>query len=92
MIPILVPARSNVRVRIPIKNNKPAPPDDIERIGVSMRTAAKMLELSERSMWVLVKEKKIRSIKCGARVIVSVQSLREFVDGKVQSQQTVDSE
>jgi len=55
---------------------------DIERLGVSVKTAAKMLDVSERTMWTLAKEQKIRTSRIGTRVIFSVESLREFVDGK----------
>jgi hypothetical protein len=56
--------------------------DDIERIGASVKRAAKMLDLSERHVWTLVKEEKIRSVKSGTRTIVSVRSIRDYVDGK----------
>jgi len=81
---ISVPAQSNVRIQIPAKTKDQIQEalDDMERIGVSVKKAAKMIDLSERTVWTLLKEKKVRSVKCGARVIVSVQSLREFVDGK----------
>jgi excisionase family DNA binding protein len=55
---------------------------NLERIGVSAEEAAVMLDLSVRSIWVLVKDKRIRHVRFGMRVIISVQSLREFVDGK----------
>ena len=57
--------------------------EDTELIGVSVKSAAKMLELSERSVWTLINDNKIRSVKCRSRVIISVQSLRDFVDEKV---------
>ena len=55
---------------------------DLERLGVSVKTAAKMLDVSERTMWTLAKEQKIRTARVGTRVIFSVESLREFVGGK----------
>ena len=57
-------------------------PDNLERIGVSVEQAAVMLSLSVRSVWVLIKDGRIRHVRFGTRCIVSVQSLREFVDGK----------
>jgi hypothetical protein len=69
-------------IKIPARAQIPEPVDDIERIGVSVKRAAKMLDLSERHVWTLVKEEKIRSVKSGTRTIVSVLSIREFVDGK----------
>jgi len=56
--------------------------NDIERIGVSVEQAAVMLSLSVRSVWVLIKDGRIRHVRFGKRCIVSVQSLLEFVDGK----------
>jgi len=74
----------NTCIKIPAQVQKiPESVGDTERIGVSMSKAAKMLDLSERHVWTLVKEEKIRSVKSGTRTIVSVQSLREYVDGKV---------
>ena len=64
--------------KIPIQPEK----QRIERLGVSVKTAAEMLAVSERTMWTLAKEKKIRTARIGTRVIFSVESLREFVDGK----------
>jgi hypothetical protein len=69
-------------IKIPAKAQNPESVDDVERIGVSVKRAAKMLDLSERHVWTLVKEEKIRSVKSGTRTIVSVLSIREFVDGK----------
>ena len=54
----------------------------MDRIGVSVEEASVMLSLSVRSVWVLIKDGRIRHVRFGTRVIVSVQSLREFVDGK----------
>ena len=65
----------DTRIKIPTKAQEaPEPFDNVERIGVSVRRAAKMLDLSERHVWTLVKEEKIRSVKSGTRIIVSVQS------------------
>jgi ribosome-interacting GTPase 1 len=81
-----IPTHSNSCIKIPANVQEiPKPVDNTERIGVSMKRAAEMLDLSERSVWTLVNEKKIHSVKCGSRTIVSVQSIREFVDGKIES-------
>ena len=83
---ITVPTGSKSRIQIPAKHTQLKPKHkwagDIERIGVSVEEAAVMLSLCVRSVWVLVKEGKVRHVKFGTRCIVSVQSLREFVDGK----------
>jgi len=48
----------------------------------SVQEAAKMLGISKPHFLPLVKEEKIRTVKIGRRILVSVQSLRELVDGK----------
>jgi len=53
----------------------------IEQIGVSVQEAAKMLGISKPHFLPLVKEGKIRTVRIGRRILVSVQSLRDFVDG-----------
>ena len=58
------------------------PFDNVERISVSVSKAAKMLDLSERHVWTLIKEEEIRSRKSRGRVIVSVKSLHKYVDGE----------
>ena len=55
--------------------------ETIERIGVSIQEAAKMLGISRPHFLPLVKEEKIRTVKIGRRILVSVQSLRDFVNG-----------
>ena len=89
MVTITIPANSTLRMRIPAKNDhlksKNRATDDVERIGVSVNDAATMISLSVRSVWTLIKEGKIRHTKYGKRCIVSVQSLREFIDGNASS-------
>ena len=82
MTKFTIPTGSKTAFHIPAK---PAQPEkqDIERLGVSVKTAAKMLDVSERTMWTLAKKQKIRSARIGTRVIFSVESLRAFVDGQV---------
>ena len=83
---VTVPASSKSRMIIPAKNKQWKPKgtwaNDIERIGVSVEEAAIMLSLCVRSVWVLIKDGRLRHVKFGTRCIVSVKSLREFVDGK----------
>jgi excisionase family DNA binding protein len=85
---ITIPLNTNTGIRIPISARKvPVKPDrkrteNIERIGVSIQEAAKMLGISRPHFYPLIKEGKIRTVKIGRRVLVSVQSLRELVDGK----------
>ena len=51
------------------------------RIAVSIQEGAKMLGISKPHFLPLVKEGNIRTVKIGRRILVSVQSLRDFVDG-----------
>jgi hypothetical protein len=78
-----------ITYKVPVTNQQPVPAkkteNEIERIGVSVEQAAEMLSLSVRSVWVLVKDGRIRHVRFETRCIVSVQSIREFVDGKQES-------
>ena len=77
---ITIPGGTSASIRIPEKSVQPE--QSIERIGVSAETAAEMIGVCVRTMWNLAKEQKIRTVRIGTRVIFSVQSLREFIDGK----------
>ena len=67
---------TDMRIAIPSKEEP-----EIERIGVSAAVAARMLGVSERTVWKLSKNGVVRTSKIGKRTIFSVQSLRELVDG-----------
>jgi len=77
---ITIPASTPSRITIP---PKPAQPERkaIERIGVSAEVAAEMIGVGVRTMWTLAKEQRVRTVRIGRRVLFSVRSLREFVDG-----------
>ena len=84
---ITIPASPTSRIRIPAKVEKPkskaAPPEDTPLIGVSVKQALQMLGgINKRTFLPLIKDGKIRTVQIGRRIIVSVQSLRDFVDGK----------
>ena len=81
MTKFTIPAAPKTAFRIPAKPIQPEK-QDIERIGVSVETAAEMIGVGTRTMWNLAKEQKIRTVRIGRRVLFSVQSLREFVDGR----------
>jgi excisionase family DNA binding protein len=82
MTKITIPTGNTSVITIPEKSAQPEP-QPIERIGVSVEIAAEMLDVSVRTMWNLAKEGKIRTVRTGARrVIFSVQSIKEFVNGK----------
>jgi len=79
-----IPSGEDSHITIPSKAEKPQQKSDGDgdRIGVSVKRAAEMLDLSERTVWTLMKTGKIRATRIGTRNIISVQSLRELIDGK----------
>jgi len=83
---ITIPFKTNTGIRIPARLPESKPErkrtENIERIGVSIQEAATMLGISKPHFLPLIKEGQIRTVKIGRRILVSVQSLREFVDGK----------
>jgi len=93
---ITIPLNSNTGIRIPART-PPEKPErkwtaNIERIGVSIPQAAKLLNIGKPLMSQLIKTGKIRAVKLGKRVVVSVQSLREFVDGKNEPDNSVEND
>ena len=82
---ITIPLNTNSGIRISAKPEEPKPErkrtETIERVGVSIPQAAKMLNIGKPLMSLLVKTGQIRAVKLGKRVVISVQSLREFIDG-----------
>jgi hypothetical protein len=83
---ITIPANPQSRIRIPAKAAQPKPQDQtenkIERIGYSVRETMESLGICKATVFSLIKQGKIRTITIGKRRIISVQSLRDFVDGK----------
>ena len=83
---ITIPLNSNSGIRISAKPEELKPErkqrEVIPQIGVSIPQAAKMLNIGKPLMSLLVKTGQIRAVKLGKRVVISVQSLREFIDGK----------
>jgi len=75
----------------PPEQPKPKQTESIERIGVSTQEAAKMLGISKPLFLPLIKEGKIRTVTVGRRILVSVQSLRDFVDGKNAPQNSIEN-
>ena len=82
---ITIPLNSNSGIRISAKQAEPKQErkqtEVIPQIGVSIPQAAKLLNIGKPLMADLVKTGQIRAVKLGKRVVVSVQSLREFIDG-----------
>ena len=51
------------------------------RLAVTMREAAEMLSISERSVWTLVNRGELRSFKVGRSVRIPIDALRELAGG-----------
>ena len=92
---ITIPFNSNTGIQIPVVTppEKPMPKqtESIERVSVSIQEAAKMLGISKPHFLPLIKGGKIRTVTVGRRILVSVQSLREFVDGKKEPQNSTEN-
>ena len=92
---ITIPLNSNTGIRIPARTPQKKPEgkrtESAPPIGVSIPQAAKMLNIGKPLVSHLVKTGKIRSIKLGKRVVVSVQSLHDLVDGKNEPQNSVEN-
>jgi excisionase family DNA binding protein len=54
------------------------------QILVTARQAAKMLAVSERTLWTLTNSGQIRRLKIGASVRYSVAELQRFADSQLQ--------
>ena len=82
---ITIPLNTNTGIRIPAGKTPVQPEskrkEEIPPIGVSILQAAKMLGVSKKTFYPLIREGKVRTVNIGRRVLVSVQSLHEFVDG-----------
>lgn len=51
------------------------------RLAVTMREAAAMLSISERSVWTLVNRGELRSFKVGRSVRIPIDALLELAGG-----------
>jgi excisionase family DNA binding protein len=70
-------------IRINLQKAPPAEPAITpDRIAVGAKQAAKLLSISERSLWQLTKDKKIPATRVGRKWIYSVNELRRFVGEK----------
>jgi excisionase family DNA binding protein len=84
-----IPLNTNSGIRIPARTpaDKPEKPErkrteNIEPIGVSVKEAATKLGVHKDTFMVLVKTGKVRTVRINKRIIVSNQSLHDYVDGK----------
>jgi excisionase family DNA binding protein len=60
----------------------PSPPKQellLEPIAVNLQKAAALLDISERTLWQLVRENKIPHKYIGKRLLFSIADLRKFV-------------
>lgn len=58
-----------------------------EPLAVSVREAAKLLSVSEKSVWNMAKRGDIQSKKIGSRVVFPVSSIRAFLEGPAEGEQ-----
>ena len=84
---ITIPLNSSTGIRIPAwtppeKPKQKRTEEAIPRIAVSVQEGAKMLGISKPHFLPLINEGKIRTVRIGRRILVSVQSLHELVDSK----------
>jgi excisionase family DNA binding protein len=95
VVVITIPINTNSGIRIPARTPSVKPKKErtekiLTRLTASIREGADMLGVHKDTLMVLVKAGKIRSIKIGRRTLVSRQSLREFVDGKNEPENSVE--
>ena len=67
-------------------------PKDQEPLLVDLRTAAKMLGLSEKTVWSMARNKRLPSLKAGpgrsSRRMYSVEALKTWVATNIEAQAT----
>ena len=57
-------------------------PGPLAPLAVSPRAAAQLASVSVPTMYSMLLDGRVRSVKVGARRLVSVRSLRTFIDGE----------
>jgi excisionase family DNA binding protein len=91
---ITIPLNTNPGIQIPMWQTEPTSEvtktENVERLGVSIQEAAKMLGISKPHFYPLIREGKVRTVSIGKRIVVSVQSLRDFIDGKPESSESAE--
>ena len=65
---------------IPKRSGEPT--QQIEPLAVGAREAARLLSISERSLWSLTKDGKIHAARVGRKLLYSVDELKRFVSEK----------
>ncbi|HPD68831.1 MAG TPA: helix-turn-helix domain-containing protein [Rectinema sp.] len=61
--------------------------DNLVPISISVPTAAKMLGISARTVWQLVKDHEISSFRIGSRVLIPYQALTTFIEQRLAAAQ-----
>lgn len=56
------------------------PVPKIDRLAVSVKEAAVMLSVSERSIWRLAEQGELKRLMVGSRVLFPIASLQSFID------------
>jgi len=67
-------------IRIPEKQREEKV--NLEKIAVGAKEAARMLSISERTLWTLTKDKRVPARRVGRKWIYSVDELRRFARGQ----------
>jgi len=58
-------------------------PDQLSPVSVPVPTAARLLGISVRTCWTLVKDRQIASFRIGSRVLIPYSALTSFVDSRL---------
>lgn len=69
-----------MKINIPHKPTASPPSAVPEPLAVNVKEAARMLAVSERTIWTLAKTGRIKSKKIGGRTVFPFDSLRSFLD------------
>jgi len=63
------------------------PSSDLLPVSVSIPVAAKLLGISVRTTWNLVKEDRLQSFRIGSRVLIPYDALHSFVEQRLAAAQ-----
>lgn len=61
-------------------------PEEVQRLLVTLREAATMTALSERTLWGRCRIGELRSVRIGTRLRISVDELRDWIARQSASQ------
>ena len=54
--------------------------NSIEPLAVGTKQAAKMLSISERSLWQLTKDERIHAVRIGRKLLYGIDELKRFIN------------